>query len=81
MTSCAQLRDWRAGGKANKDVEQERITPLNGVASRGSELIGLDIGTTSVKAARIRRRGSRVTVTGVAAERHRAGRAIRGVGG
>ncbi len=57
---------FRAGGKANKDVEQERITPLNGVASRGSELIGLDIGTTSVKAARTRRRGSRVTVTGVA---------------
>ncbi len=38
---------------------------MNGVASRGSGLIGLDIGSTSVKAARIRRRGDRVTVAGV----------------
>ncbi len=36
------------------------------MASRRSALIGLDIGTTSVKAARIRRRGDRVTVTGIA---------------
>ena len=39
---------------------------MYGLASRGSGLIGLDIGTTSVKAARIRRQGDRVTVTGVA---------------
>ena len=36
------------------------------MASRGSGLVGLDIGSTSVKAARTRRRGDRVTVTGVA---------------
>lgn len=36
------------------------------MASRGSALIGLDIGSTSVKAARIRRRGDHVTVTGAA---------------
>jgi len=36
------------------------------MASRGSALVGLDIGTTSVKAARIRRRGDRVTVASIA---------------
>jgi type IV pilus assembly protein PilM len=36
------------------------------MASRASRLIGLDIGSTSVKAARIRRRGDRVFVTDVA---------------
>jgi type IV pilus assembly protein PilM len=39
---------------------------LYGLASRRSGLIGLDIGTTSVKAARIRRRGDRATITGIA---------------
>jgi len=39
---------------------------LHGFALRGPQLIGLDIGTTAVKAARIRRKGERVTVTGLA---------------
>jgi Tfp pilus assembly PilM family ATPase len=51
-------------------VQEEGLTGkdglLYGMASRGSGLIGLDICTTSVKAARIRRRGDHVTVTGIA---------------
>jgi type IV pilus assembly protein PilM len=53
-------------GKLSVVREQERITLLDKVASRGSALVGLDIGTTAVKAARIRRRGDRVTVMGLA---------------
>jgi type IV pilus assembly protein PilM len=40
--------------------------PLQRLALWRSGLLGLDIGTTSIKAARIRRRGDRVLVTGTA---------------
>jgi type IV pilus assembly protein PilM len=40
---------------------------FRGFSLRAPQLIGLDIGTTAVKAARIRRKGNRVVVTGLAA--------------
>ena len=42
------------------------MTLVRGLALRGPQLIGLDIGTTAVKAARIRRKGDAVTVVAVA---------------
>ena len=46
--------------------ERERTTLLNGFSLKAVGLIGLDIGTTAVKAARIRRKGKHITVTGLA---------------
>ena len=41
------------------------MTLLGGFSLRAPQLVGLDIGTTAVKAARVRRKGSRLLVTGL----------------
>jgi type IV pilus assembly protein PilM len=48
------------------DSSLERKKLFRGFSLRAPQLIGLDIGTTAVKAARIQRRGSRPIVTGLA---------------
>ena len=66
MALCGSRRPAHDASRMTQDGPTGKDDLLFGLSLRAPQLIGLDIGTTAVKAARVRRKGGRLTVTGLA---------------
>lgn len=66
MALCGSRRPAHDASRMTQDGPTGKDDLLFGLSLRAPQLIGLDIGTTAVKAARVRRKGGQLTVTGLA---------------